>query len=63
MADAIDNVVKADMYADLPDVPEGDEDAVNDDAVDDAMDEEEDFEDAWAGVPRGARGPVLTFST
>lgn len=67
VADAIDNVVKADMYADLPDVPEGDEDAVNDDAVnddavnddavDDAMDEEEDFEDAWAGVPRGGAGP------
>ena len=55
VADAIDNVVKADMYADLPDVPEGDEDAV-DDAVDE-LDEEEDFEDAWAGVPRrrGAR--------
>ena len=48
VADAIDNVVKADMYADLPDVPEGDEDAV---------DEEEDFEDAWAGVPRGGAGP------
>ena len=30
VADAIDNVVKADMYADLPDVPEGDEDAVDD---------------------------------
>ena len=55
VADAIDNVVKADMYADLPDVPEGDEDAV-DDAVDE-LDEQEDFEDAWAGVPRGGAGP------
>ena len=63
VADAIDNVVKADMYADLPDVPEGDEDVLGEDVpeVDDAMDEEEDFEDAWAGVPRGGSGPGSDF--
>ena len=62
VADAIDNVVKADMYADLPDVPEEDEDVSDVNGTDGSNDVPgEDFEDAWGHVPRGGMGPGSDF--